>query len=153
DVFFQITEVGDAPDTPLQLVFEFPHVLLGQLKILARSGQVASGLLRSDQTASGLLPGSTGIFEVTANGHLNRLAGVRQPQHDKQCHHGRDEVGIGDLPGAAVMTAMAAFFLDDDDGWCRHEGVYPAAAASAAGAGTSLAPRQASSTSWNEGRT
>jgi len=100
----------------LQLVFGFCHVLFGQFEILACSGHIASSLVQFFQTASGLLPGSAGIFEITADRYLNRLAAVRQPQNDEQRQHGGDKAGVGDLPGAAMMTAMAAFFLDDDDG-------------------------------------
>src|SRR5208337_322055 len=155
NIVFQLGEVVDALDTLLQLLFELRHVLLDRLQLLARPGQAASGFL----------PGSAGIFEVPADRHLNRLTAVHQPQHDEQRHHGRDEVGIGNLPRTAVMAAMAAFFPDDDDGWCRHDGAYPAAAPVAAASGvassgapaaafaSSLAPRQASSTTLNPGRT
>ena len=70
-----------------------------------------------------------------------------------KCHHGSDKIGIGDFPGAAVMAAMASFFLDYDNGWCRHVKGYPAAGAAAAAAASPFAPRQASSTALNEGRT
>src|SRR5471032_2813648 len=42
--------------------------------------------------------------------------GVDQPHQQEERHHRGHEVGIGDFPGAAVMTAMPAFFdsLDDD---------------------------------------
>ena len=57
-----------------------------------------------------------GVFEVSADGFLNLLAGVEQPEDDEERHHGGDEIGIGDFPGAAVMAAVATFFLEDDDG-------------------------------------
>jgi hypothetical protein len=42
---------------------------------------------------------------------------AEQPEQQKKGHHRRHEVGIGNLPGAAVMTAMALGddLLDDDD--------------------------------------
>ncbi len=57
-----------------------------------------------------------GVFEVSANGFLNLLAGVEEPEDDKEGHHGGDEIGVGDLPCAAVVAAVATFFLEDDDG-------------------------------------
>jgi hypothetical protein len=43
------------------------------------------------------------------------LAGVEQPQHYEQGHHGGDEVGVGYFPGAAVADLL----LDDDDWFYR----------------------------------
>ena len=31
-----------------------------------------------------------------------------EPEHQEQRHHGRDEVGVGHFPGAAVMTALCS---------------------------------------------
>ena len=46
------------------------------------------------------------------------LLRIQQPQHDEQRHHRGDEIGVSDFPCAAVMAAVAAFFLEDDDGAC-----------------------------------
>ena len=54
---------------------------------------------------------SGGILEIAADGFLDLLAAVHQPEHDEQGHHGGHEIGIGDFPGAAVVAAMATFFL------------------------------------------
>ncbi len=64
--------------------------------------------------------GTGGIFEVTGHCLLDRLAGVHEPENDKQRHHRRNKIGVGNLPGAAVMAAVAAFLLDDDDGLSCH---------------------------------
>src|SRR5208337_341575 len=97
-----------------------------------------------------------GIFEIAAHRHLNLFAGVQQPENDKQCHHGRDKVGVGDLPGAAVMAAVAALFLQDDDGTRFIHDVCTLSKAQADAADAAAAappPRQAFSSSWKEGRT
>ena len=47
---------------------------------------------------------------------LRLRGGVQQPHQQEERHHGGDEIGVGDLPGAAVMAAVPAFFLNDDDG-------------------------------------
>ena len=45
-----------------------------------------------------------------------RIGGVDQPHDEKERHHRRHEVGIGNLPGAAMVAIMpAAMALDDDD--------------------------------------
>jgi hypothetical protein len=43
------------------------------------------------------------------------IACGKNPQQQKQRHHGGDKVGIGNLPCAAVMTAVALFDLFDDN--------------------------------------
>src|ERR1039458_9472984 len=60
--------------------------------------------------------GATRILEVSADGLLHLFTGVEQPQHDEERHHGGDEVGVSDLPCAAVVAAMALLLLDNDDG-------------------------------------
>ena len=45
---------------------------------------------------------------------------VQQPQQQKERHHRRHEVGIGDFPCAAVMSGVATALplaANDDDGW------------------------------------
>ncbi len=45
---------------------------------------------------------------------------VEQPQQQEERHHRGHEVGIGHLPGAAVVAvAVSAFLFADDDGGCR----------------------------------
>ena len=45
------------------------------------------------------------------------VGGADQPHHQKQRHHGRHEIGIGDFPGAAMMALVVplAAPADDDD--------------------------------------
>ena len=52
-----------------------------------------------------------------------------QPQHHEERHHGGHEVGVGHLPGAAVMGRVAlALLLDDDDvGAARSSAIQPSA--------------------------
>ena len=136
----------------LQLLFEFRHVLLGQLRNFRR----APVRLRAN-----FLGGAGRIFEIAADCNLKLLAAVHEPQHDEERHHGGDEIGIGYLPRATVMAAVAAFFLDDDDGvgWMLFRTAGPTASAPllrrAAGglAASCPPPRQACSTSLNDGRT
>src|SRR5438132_5686745 len=42
--------------------------------------------------------------------------GAQQPHEQEEGHHRRHEVGIGNLPGAAVMAMPAAADALDDDG-------------------------------------
>ena len=71
---------------------------------------------RSSHVGADFLGVAGGVFEISANGFLNLLAGVEKPENDKERHHGGDEIGVGDLPCAAMVAAVAAFFLEDDDG-------------------------------------
>ena len=68
-----------------------------------------------DHVAADFLRRSGGILEISADGVLHLLAAVQQPEHDEQRHHGGHEIGVGHFPRAAMMAAVAAFFLDDDD--------------------------------------
>src|SRR5438552_14320269 len=97
---------------------------------------------------------SRGIAKISGDGFSDRLAGVEQPEHDEERHHGGDEICIGNLPGAAVVSTMTRFLLDNDDGAGAVLHTYSyAGAASAAGAADSLPqPRQAFSTSGKVGR-
>ena len=150
DLAFDLVEVAHLVDGALQLVFQLWHVVFGEKEVLAGAGDVRSQLFG----------GAVGILEVAADGLLYLLAGVEQPEDDEQSHHGGDEIGVGDLPGATVMAAVAGFFLEDDDGasfihgWVDG-GYWGAAAAAASGAAAVSAARlrQADSTSLKEGRT
>jgi hypothetical protein len=59
---------------------------------------------------------SCGIPKITGNGLPHRLAGIQQPKHDKEGHHRGHEIGVGDLPCTAMMTAVRGFLFYDDDG-------------------------------------
>ena len=89
-----------------KLFFQFRHVVAYEDEVFSRAHHVGADFFR----------GSGGIFEISADGFLNLLAGVEQPEDDEERHHGGDEVGVGDFPRAAVVAAVAAFFLEDDDG-------------------------------------
>jgi len=52
---------------------------------------------------------------MASNGFLHPLALTDEPQHKEQSHQSRDEVGKGDFPGTAMVPAVAALFLDDND--------------------------------------
>ena len=41
--------------------------------------------------------------------------GVDEPHQQEKRHHGGDEIGIGDLPGATVVSAFDDLFLADHD--------------------------------------
>ena len=58
-----------------------------------------------------------GRLEIIGDAALLNVGGdVEQPQQQEERHHRRDEIGIGDLPGAAMrrMAAMAFDLLDDE---------------------------------------
>jgi len=56
-------------------------------------------------------------IEVVGNGSLGLfVGGIDQPHDQKERHHRRHEVGVGDLPGAAMGAIVIALVaLDDDD--------------------------------------
>src|ERR1017187_8081266 len=57
------------------------------------------------------------IIEEGADRLFDFFIGAHQPQHDKQRHHGGDEIGVGHLPCATVAARMTRLFpLDDEDG-------------------------------------
>ena len=117
----------------------------GESKVFSRALHVGANLLR----------GAGRIFEISANCLLHLLAAVEQPEHDEQCHHGGDKVGIGDFPRAAMMAAVAAFFLEDDDGagFVHSDVGLNAQAAAAAAAASHLHRGTPASSSLKEGRT
>ena len=45
--------------------------------------------------------------------------GVQQPHQQEEGHHRRDEIGIGDLPGAAMVPVAGRLLTLDDDGRTR----------------------------------
>ena len=117
------------------LVLELVHVVFGRWRRFSP---------RPVDGAAGLFAVARGIVEVAGDGFFDLLAGVQQPEDDEERHHGGDEVGVGDLPRAAVMAAVADFFLDDDDGlWASLADIavrlYAAAASAAAAAGAAAA--------------
>ena len=109
---FNLSKFG----TPLIAFFK---LLLELLHVVVRNDGAARG---ADDVPAGFLGRAVRIAKIAADRILNFLAGVQQPQHDEQRHHGGHEIRIGDFPRAAMMAAVAAFFLDDDDrGFGGHE--------------------------------
>src|SRR5580704_16223095 len=106
DLVFDFVKIWDLADGLLQFFFQFRHVVLGY----------SEGLGSAYFNGAHFVGGSGRVFEIAGYGFLYRLAGVEKPEHDEERHHRRHEVGVGDLPGAAVMSAVSAFFFDDDDG-------------------------------------
>src|SRR5438128_4940730 len=139
-----------------QLV-EIRHLLNGFLEFLHQVGDIIFGnseILSCAHVLAAHFVGCAGrIAEVPGDGFPHGLAGIEQPEHDEERHHGGDEICIGNLPGAAVVSTMTRFLLDNDD-WAGAILIPYAGAASAAGAADSLPPpRQAFSNSWKVGRT
>ena len=52
-----------------------------------------------------------GIAEVAGDARLDRLALADEPHHQEERHHRGHEVGVGDLPRAAVMAVAVPFFF------------------------------------------
>jgi len=84
---------------------------------------VLSGLCCSDflplplgmSLAPPLYPG--GVLEPVGNAFaLDFVGNPEQPQEQEEGHHGGHEVGIGHLPGAAVVAPAALDHLLDDNG-------------------------------------
>ena len=106
DVAFELFEIRHLPHGVLQLFFELGHIVTGEDKIVTRALHVGPDF-----------PGSSsGIFEISADRDLNLFAAIEQPQDDEQGHHGGDEIGIGNLPRAAMVSTVAALLFEDDDG-------------------------------------
>src|SRR5262249_26472609 len=87
------------------------HIVLVHDEVFVRTDHIAANLFRRARR----------ILEISAHCFLNLLAAVHQPQHDEQRHHRRHEIRVRHFPRAAVMAAMPALLLDDDDWpafWC-----------------------------------
>ena len=78
-------------------LFQVLHVVYLDLHRLARAGD--SGPYHFSF--------STRVAKIAAHRLLHALTAAEQPQHDEQGHHRSDEVGIGDFPCPAMMSAMA----------------------------------------------
>ena len=74
------------------------------------------GLAAEDVSGAAGIPGKGNRGEVIGDA-LQLILGhrVEQPQEQEERHHRRHEVGIGHLPGAAVMAVPAFLALLDDD--------------------------------------
>src|SRR5260370_39350637 len=106
DVVLESLEIVHFPNLLLELVLKLGHVVFGEEKVLG--GASYGGSLFAGCAA--------GISEIASHGLLNGLTGAHQPEDDKERHHGGYEIGVGNLPRAAMMTAVAAFLFEDDDG-------------------------------------
>src|SRR5207237_3405447 len=99
-----------------QLV-EIRHLLNGFLEFLHQVGDIIFGnseiLSCAHVLAAHFVGSSRGIAKISGDGFSDRLAGVEQPEHDEERHHGGDEILLSDLPGAAVVSTMTRFLLDN----------------------------------------
>src|SRR5437870_3827373 len=101
----QLVEVGHLLDGFLQFFHQVGDIIFGDGEVLSRADVLAAHFV-----------GCAGrIAEISGDGFSHGLAGVEQPEHDKERHHGGDEICIGNLPGAAVVSTMTRFLLDNDD--------------------------------------
>src|SRR5438552_11138088 len=135
-----------------QLV-EIRHLLNGFLEFLHQVGDIIFGnseILSCAHVLAAHFVGCAGrIAEVPGDGFPHGLAGIEQPEHDEERHHGGDEIRVSDLPGATMMPAMPNFLFDNDDGAgaVLHTYSYAGAASAAGAAGSLPPPRQAFSNS------
>src|SRR2546422_1360101 len=135
-----------------QLV-EIRHLLNGFLEFLHQVGDIIFGnseiLSCAHVLAAHFVGCSRGIAKISGDGFSDRLAGVEQPEHDEERHHGGDEIRVSDPPGAAVVSTMTRFLFDNDDGAgaVLHTYSYAGAASAAGAAGSLPPPRQAFSNS------
>src|SRR5579863_2434541 len=121
--FHQVDPKPFGRDCDLDLVLKFVQ----RIEVMDRSQQVGLQLLqillfdRRDDNVRALFArtdefGSrSGVLEVAANRVSDFLARVHQPENDEQRHHGRNEVGVGYLPGSTVVPVMGGLLLDDDN--------------------------------------
>ena len=106
-VVVQVFEIRHFFHGLLELFFEHGHVIASDAEIFAGAGH----------TGAGFAAAAAGVVEIPGNGFFDRFrGGTDQPEHEEECHHGGNEIGVSDLPGATVMSAVSAFFLEDDDG-------------------------------------
>src|SRR5581483_900649 len=98
-----------APDLPGDLIEPLGAALVGGV-----GRRRPHGARRGRQDAG--VGGQDGrVAEVVADGGADLRALAGGPQHDEQRHHRRDEVAVGDLPGAvAAAVAPAGGHLPDD---------------------------------------
>ena len=135
----QLVEVGHLLDGFLQFFHQVGDIIFGNSEILSCAHVLAAHFV-----------GCAGrIAEIPGDGFPHGLAGIEQPEHDEERHHGGDEICIGNLPGAAVVSTMTRFLLDNDDGAgaVLHTYSYAGAASAAGAAGSLPPPRQAFSNS------
>src|SRR6185436_4342058 len=71
---------------------------------------------RENPTPAGFLERRR-VAEVSADGRLHFLPLSNQPEHQEERHHRRDEISVGDFPGATMMAAAVISLLADDDDW------------------------------------
>ena len=62
--------------------------------------------------ASGEIGFSGGIVEISCHRLAHMLAGIHEPEDDEERHHRGDEVGVGDLPRAAVVAVRGELFCE-----------------------------------------
>src|SRR5882762_7950344 len=112
-MIFQLIEIRNLAHGALQRIFQFRHVVFCNCKTHAGALLVAADLVG--------YPG--GVLEIAAHGFLDLNAAVHQPKYDEQSHHGGHEVGVGHFPCASMVSAMPAYFLDDDNRWLSAHGI------------------------------
>src|SRR4051812_48086828 len=146
----QVRRLGEPLPDALRGLFERGALALGHgvavgrlvlRRRLRREREIAAG----NRSVGLRLVEDAGVAEVAGHGAPHRLALADQPHHQEERHHRRHEVGVGHLPGAAVMAVGRRLPALDDDR--RTDRAHAASAcASAAGA------RQYCSVSENDGR-
>ena len=99
---------------------------------------------------TGLVAFAGGVLKIAAHRLLDFFARAQQPKNDEERHHGRYEVGIGHLPGPAMLVVMVVGLLANDDD--RLNALFCTQAA-ASDAGAPAGFRHALSISWNVGLT
>ena len=81
--------------------------------LVVKRGVLAGGLDFFFHDAPGGWPVFvSGILEVEGRVDQDFRLEVGNPQNEEECHHGRDEVRVSDLPRSAVVFV---FFLGHED--------------------------------------
>src|SRR5439155_21890813 len=92
NMVFQAVKVRHLPHGFFNFVLQLRHVVARDYYLRAWSGGACT-----------LFPGCPGGGpEVSGNGLTDGFAGIQQPEHDEESHHGGDEISVGDLPRAAM---------------------------------------------------
>ena len=79
---------------------------------LIERGMAAERLAGAGGACDSMAIGAEVVGEALA---LVLGGGVQQPHQQEERHHGGDEIGVGDLPGAAVMAALGDLVFFDDN--------------------------------------
>ena len=105
-IFFDLLESAHVLNRLFQLFFQFRHLGFVDRQTFATD---------TAKPVADVLAFAGGIGEIPAHRLLHLFAAAKEPQHNKQRHHGRNEIGVSHFPGPAVVSTVAGYLFPDDD--------------------------------------